>query len=354
MIDKLFFVAALVLPALAYGANPSANLPIQIVPPLSVLSPLEGERFVQGESIDLRAAGPGEIQWFDDGHPLGTGQQLSVSLTSGTHTLIASWAGVSITRTVRVFADLWSFYQDPPAQGEIDRINGDFAFQWLDGPGAQEQWGAYDPPTFDQHSTDPSKLVIFANLDVLRHQDFSKPLPFTGGLTAYERLKKFVTTFDMRLNCDVNFETGGGRVSLNRMLSVWDPRSAGTPTNPDACKRPFANVILFPYVDHLYLVMHEERHSESPNANPGQPPDPGHIICPVTNVQCDPQLEGGSGHAWAAMYTMWVYKYNKYDPQAMKVEAKTVATDLLKTRFPPRPTHSNPDVQAIITELLGP
>ena len=80
--------------------------------------------------------------------------------------------------------------------------------------------------------------------------------------------------------------------------------------------------LLAPYVDHLYLVMHEERHSESPSADPGQPPDPGHILCP-NNVQCDPQLEGGSGHAWAAMYTVWVYKYGKYDPAEVKTEPKT-------------------------------
>lgn len=55
--------------------------------------------------------------------------------------------------------------------------------------------------------------MIFANLDVLRHQDFSKPLPFTGGLSAYGRLKNFVRTFQMRLDCDVNFETGGGEIS---------------------------------------------------------------------------------------------------------------------------------------------
>jgi hypothetical protein len=208
----------------------------QAEPALSVLSPLECERFVQGEAIGLQAAvndpagRPGNadsVSWFDDGDPLGTGADLVVSLTSGTHTLVASWSGVSVTRTVRVFPDLGSFYTNPPAEGEIDRVEGDFTFHWQDGAGAQEQWNAY-PVTFDQHSTDPSKLVIVANLDVLRHQDFSEPLPFTGGLTAYERLTKFVHTFDMRLDCNVNFEAGGGQVSLNRTASVWDLRSTAT------------------------------------------------------------------------------------------------------------------------------
>jgi hypothetical protein len=262
----------------------------QAKPTLSVLSPLECERFVQGESISLQAAvtdpagGPGNadsVSWLDDSHPLGTGAQLGVSLTSGTHTLVASWNGVSVTRTVRVFPDLGTFYTAPPAPGEIDRIEADFTFQWKDGFGAQEQWEAY-PVTFDQHSIDPSKLVILAKLDLLRHQDFSEDLPFTGGLTAYERLTKFVNTFEMRLDCTLNFETGGGQVSLNRTSSVWDGRSTAT---ADACKTPFPNITLFPYVDNLYLVMHEERHSESPSGAPGQPPDPGHIFC-SNGIQC--------------------------------------------------------------------
>jgi hypothetical protein len=36
MIKKLFFTAALLVPGLAYGADPSANLPIQIVPAAAV------------------------------------------------------------------------------------------------------------------------------------------------------------------------------------------------------------------------------------------------------------------------------------------------------------------------------
>jgi hypothetical protein len=35
MIKKLFFIAALLMPGLAYAGNPSANLPVQIVPPQS-------------------------------------------------------------------------------------------------------------------------------------------------------------------------------------------------------------------------------------------------------------------------------------------------------------------------------
>ena len=89
--------------------------------------------------------------------------------------------------------------------------------------------------------------------------------------------------------------------------------------------------------------MHEGRHN--------QPGDQGHIV--VNGAQLDPYLENGSGHAWAAMYSMWVYKYGLYDPQKIKAEAGQIARDLLSSRFPKRPTHSNSKVQAIIDELLG-
>jgi hypothetical protein len=95
-------------------------------------------------------------------------------------------------------------------------------------------------------------------------------------------------------------------------------------------------------VNPLYLLIHEERHNE--------PDDPGHVY--VGDSQMDPYLKKVSGHAWAAMYAMWVYKYGKHDPPEIKQEAKNIATSLLKSRFDPKPTHSNPKVQAIIDELL--
>jgi len=152
-----------------------------------------------------------------------------------------------------------------------------------------------------------------------------------------------VKALDLHLDCTLN-SGGGGHISLSRLTSVWDARSSATASDPDACKEPFANPTLYPYVNSLYLLIHEERHNE--------PGDPGHIS--VGGTPGDATLEGGSGYAWAAMYTMWVYKYGTYDPPSIKNEAKQIATDLLRTRFPSPPTHSDPKVQAIIDELLGP
>lgn len=312
-------------------------------------SPLENERFVQGESVQFRALVTDEqpvdgnaLHWSSsiDGF-LGNGSNIVVDhLSPGTHTITVTGYKEQSTRTVRIFPDLGAFYQAQPSQAEIDRINKDLTFQWVDGTGVQEQWNAY-PSIFDQHSTDPSKLVIYAKLDVLRHQDFSEPLPFTDGMTIFERFKSFVHSLSMRLDCNVNY-AGGGQVSLSRSMSVWDGRSSGTASDPDACKKPFPNPTLYAYVNPLYLLMHEERHNE--------PGDPGHVI--VNGNQMDPYLENGSGHAWAAMYTMWVYKFGKYDPPEIKEEAKQIAKGLLESRFASRPTHSNPKVQAIIDELL--
>jgi hypothetical protein len=314
-------------------------------------SPLANERFVQGESVHLRALVTGEqpvdgsaLRWSSslDGL-LGNGPHVIVGhLSLGTHTIKVTGYRKRLTRTVRIFTDLGAFYQAPPSPAEIKRIGQDLAFQWADGTGVEEHWSAY-PSIFDQHSTDPSKLVIYAKLDVLRHQDFAEPLPFTGGKAIYEYFRSFVHTLNLRLDCSFN-TGGGGQMSLNRSLSVWDGRSSGTADNPDACKVPFPNPTLYAYVNPLYLLNHEERHNE--------PSDPGHVY--VGDDQLDPCLENGSGHAWAAMYTMWVYKYGKYDPAAIKDEAKQIAKSLLESRFASTPTHSNPKVQAIVDELMQP
>ncbi len=315
-------------------------------------SPLENGRFIQGEQVQLRAlvtsSSPVDgstLQWSSNLDGLiGQGPTITANnLSVGAHTITADGYGTSAQTPVRVFADLGSFYQARPAAAEIARINEDFSLNWIDGTGSGEQWDAY-PVVFDQQSTDPSKMVAYAKLDVLRHQHFSQPLPFTARKTIYEHLKTYVNTLNLRLDCNLN--TGGnGQISLSRSFSVWDGRSSGTTENPDACKNPFPNPTLYPYVSPLYLLLHEGRHSE--------PGDSGHTSCNgMSNM--DPSLENGSGHARAALYTMWVYKYGAFDPPAVKNEAKSIAQGLLNSRFCSPPTHSNPKVQDIIDELLQP
>jgi hypothetical protein len=253
----------------------------------------------------------------------------------GTHTITASGYGDSRTVTLREFADLGAFYQAAPAPGELDRIAAAFTFTWLDGTVADEHWATYDPPLFDQTSLLPNKRVVQARLDVLRHQAFSEPLPYGDGRSAYDHFHTYVTTLQVRLDCNSNFG-GGGTVSLGRFGSEWWNLYAVD------CKTPSANAPVAGYEQPLYLLMHEDRHN--------QPGDPGHTTCNgQTNM--DAMIDGGSGHAWATLYLMWVYKYGVYDPPSVKNEAKWLATGLLLQRFCTKPTSTNPKVQAIITEL---
>jgi hypothetical protein len=238
---------------------------------------------------------------------------------------------------VRVFADLGELYLSPLADGEIQRILNDFTFEWWNGSGVDEDWSLYDSFDFDQNSTDPSKVVIIAKLDVLHHQRFSKPLPMTNGETIYDHLRTYVHTIRLRLDCG-GAVGGGGYISLGRIVSVWDARTSD-------CKTPLTPPWLPPYIHQLQLFVHEGRHS--------MPDDPGHTDCGQGgSYRYDQQLEGGSGYAWAALYLMWVYKYSLYDPPEIRDAAKQEATTFLGVRFCTTPSHSDPQVQAIIDELL--
>jgi len=131
--------------------------------------------------------------------------------------------------------------------------------------------------------------------------------------TIYAHLVEYSKKINLRLDCDFN-SGGGGTLSLNRNFAVWDARSSATATDPNACKKPFASHALWSYINSLYLLVHENRHNMTD--------DPGHTICSgVGNM--DQRLEDGSGHAWAVMYLMWVYKYGSYDPPFIKNEAKS-------------------------------
>lgn len=308
-------------------------------------SPLAGERFITSEVAHLRAlvtshvpVDGSQLNWSSNvSGALGSGSDVQVSgLSSGTHTIKVSGYGDTQATTLREFQDLWALYQAEPSQGELQRIAKTFSLNWIDGSLPDEKWAVYNPPSFNLTSLQPSKLVAQDRLDVLRHQVFSEPLPFGDTLTIYDHFRKYVQTINLALNCSGDFG-GGGAVSVDHLGNVWWNEYSGN------CKTPAPNPPLAPYVDPLYLLVHEGRHNE--------PGDPGHTTCNGQS-NMDATLDGGSGHAWAAMYTMWVYKYGLYDPPVIKQEAKAVAASLLKSRFCSTPTSSNPKVQAIVTELL--
>lgn len=313
-------------------------------------SPLADERFVNGEQVRLLAVftsdrlldGSG-LSWTSSvTGPLGSGPTLHVStLGPGAHQVHVSGYGVDAEVPVRIFSDLLAFYQAAPASGEIARIQGDFTFVRENGTGSDESWAPYSSMVFDQSSPDPSELVVIAKLDVLRHQRFSEPVPFTAATSVYEHITAHVHTLHLFLDCRLN-SGGGGHINLSRNMSHWDGRLGGSTSDPDACKSPFASIQLSPYVAPLKLLVHEARHNE--------PDDPGHSMC--DGRPKDAILEGGSGYAQGALYDMWVYKYGLFDPPTMKNQSKNAATSVLQSFFCSTPAHSNVLVRAIVDELI--
>ena len=102
-----------------------------------------------------------------------------------------------------------------------------------------------------------------------------------------------------------------------------------------------------PYILAAGLLIHESRHRQAT--------DPGHTDCTGgTSFSSDQRLENGSGFAWATLYSMWVYKYGRFDSADAKNWARQAAQQALGGRFCETPSHSNPQVQAIIDELMTP
>lgn len=316
---------------------------------LMIESPLEGERFITRETLRLKVKTKGgradlsSAMWTSSVTGLlGRGAELEVhGLTTGQHIITVTIGGANgSTGTqsviIRGFADLWQMYRASPSQAELNRTMKDFAWQFTDGPEEDEKWAEYDPPRFDQHSSAPSKVVALARMDVLRHQAFAEPLPFGDHLSIYEHLKKYVKAIDARLGCQNN-SGGGGKIFLNRWGSTWDLMRA-------ECKSAAASdAPLMGYLGPLYLLVHEARHSE--------PGDSGHTAC-NGKENMDRSLDAGSGHAQAAMYNMWVWKYGLYDPPFIRDQARAAAISLFG-RLCGSPSSSNPEIQAIVTELLS-
>jgi hypothetical protein len=313
---------------------------------LNVLSPLAGERFVVGEQVRLDAnilglGGPpvwnsdGVVWTSDRDGALGSGSP-TVMLSEGNHVITASKERLKRTVNVRVFADLWRLYQSPPSPAEIDRVQRDFRFEWVDGtPGDPTRaWASYPGTPFDQTSANPSRTAVLAKLDVLRHQRFSQPLPFGTAATAYEHVRQNTHTVRVSLGDDLN-QAGGGVINLNRTFTLW----SNNPAQPN---------VATPYVDPLYLFMHESRHNE--------PGEPLHTSCTSwtgaagTPNGMDSQFEPGSGYGRAAVYLMWVHKYGRFDPPAMREQARSDAM-IHKDRFCTRPASTNPLVRALLQEL---
>ncbi len=329
---------------------------------IDIGAPLEQERFVLGDSIfgiatltGLDRVEPDSIRWSIQPTGAGSWRTPETGATSlaaflglapagaGAGRIIVSALGAADTVGIRGFDDLWQFYLARPAPGEIERVRKDFDIHYVDGSGSDESWAPYGD-TFDQKSLLPSRLVVVADLEALRHQRFTSPPPFTDGrASAYDWLRSLIKRIDLRLDCGYAF--GGGVISLWRSSSHW------AAPYEDSCKH-IGDSPELPngYLAGLPLVVHEARHSD--------PADPGHVTCPRGSIG-DASLENGSGYAWSTLYAMWVYKYGRTDPTRVRdtanawiVDAREIALVGLQYSMCTRPTHSDPRVQAIIDELL--
>jgi len=322
-------------------------------PNLLITYPKYNDRFIQ-EKIPFNVNIINDNEFVVDGTPtfswvsdidgkIGDGKSfVGEHLTAGTHNITVSSHGASAQTSIRIFDNLRDFYLSPPSQNEIDTIMQDFTIRWT----PEGSWPASrpTPQDFNPSSNSPSKIVLISKLLVLEHQQFSQPLPFTNnGEGIYDHLKRYTRTIDATTG-NASDSAGGGQMDMNLQISLWDPSS------PPNCNPP----IHFPYIHSLYVIIHENRHNMHD--------DPRHSNCNGhdNTLSNDDNLERGSGYAWAAMYLMWVYKYGIHDPPLVKDWAKNLAYDLLNDRFctrfqnpPVRPTHSNPLVQNLITEILN-
>ena len=311
---------------------------------IMIESPLPDERFVTQEPVRFKAAFAGvdkndsaRASWTSLATAeLGRGSEIEVrNLPAGTHEVTVSLDGVSQSVRIREFTDLLELYRAAPAAAELQRIGSAFTFDWSDGSQPDQRWKAYEPPLFDLQSPRPSKIVLPARLDVLRHQTFSEPLPFGDGLPVYEHLRSHVKRFVLRLDCGIA-SGGGGSISMPRHASAWP---AVTCKDDRAGQQPLG------YEGPLALVLHEARHN--------QRGDPGHRAC-RGHPGLDASLDNGSGFAWSALYFMWVYKYGTFDPPTVKNSARQALRGMLPSSFCSAPSSSNPKVQAIVNEIMAP
>ena len=314
-------------------------------PVIVIERPLPDERFVAGERVTFKAS----FRGVDSAHharavwtssltgELGRGAAVDIrKLSSGPQDITVSLDGVAQSVRVRAFDDLLQLYRAEPAGAELERVRREFTFTWQDGSQPDERWTVYDPPVFALQSPRPSKSVLPAKVDVLRHQVFDEPLPFGDSLTVFEHVRRHVRKFVVRLDCGIA-SGGGGSVSLPRSASIWHATTSNCREVPPG-QEPLG------YEGALGLVLHEVRHN--------QRADPGHKAC-RGHPGLDATLDNGSGFAWSTLYFMWVYKYGTYDPPAVKERARQAARSMLQFSFCSPPSSSNPKVQSVLEEILA-
>lgn len=110
-------------------------------------------------------------------------------------------------------------YLECPSQAEIDQLEKDFKFYWPD----YRRWPAYDkaniwddyPYKCDFEAVTPSRLAVYNKFLFLKHLEFSKPLPFTGGVNIYDYI-----TLKGKLQNDPIKIPNGGTLNSTSVIAV--------------------------------------------------------------------------------------------------------------------------------------
>lgn len=221
-----------------------------------------------------------------------------------------------------------------PTSEEQSTLDQNFNFMW------GKDWEKY-PFTCDYHTTNPSRLSIYATVRLLKDLQFSKPLPFTNGQSLYRYLTAQKLTINPSQNCS-QYSTGWDFVlNLGGNFSRTHAVKSGSAT----CERsePSVNEKIDTFVyNPLYKAgtfVHEAHHALSGSLHPN------------TNGS-DKNITDNS--AWAAQFYFysWVHLYSNVDTNT-KLLAKNAARDIWNSRFSENKCPTDSDLKTVVNQIAG-
>jgi formylglycine-generating enzyme required for sulfatase activity len=210
-------------------------------------------------------------------------------------------------------------YLQCPTSSERQAIDKDFDIRFL----KENGWDRV-PYSCDYADKGPTRAKIYKVLEFIKDVNFSKPLPFTKGKSAYD----FLARSGKKLSVVPQAQCGGTSAGANFTLTVntaltrWFGVLSGSPTCAEANLRDSPDLVATGVYHPLYaaaLIIHEGSHAVT-----GKP----HTSQGGNDATID---EMGS---WAAQfyYEAWIALYSTNTDARLKERAKTAAGDLL-SRF---------------------
>ncbi|MBI2444659.1 MAG: hypothetical protein HYV42_05490 [Candidatus Magasanikbacteria bacterium] len=266
-------------------------------------------------------------------------------------------------------------YLTCPTEEDIQTLNRDFSLTFMaqtdtaadDNRYLQTNWNNL-PYSCNRSDQTPSRAKIYNTLRFLRDIKFSRPLPFTGGLSLYDflKLKSVSSTIvavssgtlhieplmecnvssrgfpDVRLNAQGIPYYAAFNVILNGSLAYWQPIASqsnpctiinSSATEPSVLAGNISNPIFSGS-----LVVHEAYHAIAAKY---------HTVPNGNDATID---EMG---AWAAQFYFdaWVDLYATNVDQNTKALGKTEAINLLNTRFSEQKCPTDPTLKNVVNQI---